>query len=219
MPRFDRLLLYQAQLAIDITRSGEAMRTSGGQLGLTEWTLIKLEALYELAYMRIFAAWETCLENVLLRSLCGFTSRAVGHETLLPSQNRTGPYHISLANAEADMLGSHQYALWHNPQHVIKRCQRFIRSGAPGCPAVMETTISSSVTRLENLAAVRHRIVHEQKDARQKFDSAAISLAGRTYPASRPGKFLRDWDRSSVPKRRWLATVADELVALASQIV
>jgi hypothetical protein len=61
--------------------------------------------------------------------------------------------------------------------------------------------------------------VHEQNDARMKFDQASTMFAGRTYPASRPGKFLKDFDRSSTPPKKWIQTAINELTGLARQMV
>src|SRR4029077_1888067 len=129
MPRFDRELYSQAQSAIAIVRAVEVSRPSGGVSIRKEWSAVRLEALYELAYLRVFAAWEMCLEAVFYRSLCGFAS-AAGKETLV-----SGRYYSTLAAAESAVLGNRSYVLWHNPQHVIDRCQKFIRSGVPGCPS------------------------------------------------------------------------------------
>ena len=157
---------------------------------------------------------DTHLEAIFYRSLCGYASTA-GQETLL-----TGAYYSTLAQAEAAVLGSRRtYVLWHNPTAVIGRCRNFIRSGVPGCPSLQENTIASNLTRLEYLSSARHRIVHDQADARSKFDAATINLVGRTYPASRPGKFLRDWDTSGPVQRRWLDALTQELIGLASQMV
>lgn len=80
------------------------------------------------------------------------------------------------------------------------------------------TRVYPSLAYLEHLAAIRHRIAHDQKDARTNFDTASSAIAGRTYPGARPGKFLRDTDRSS-PPRRWLEVTTDDLVNLARQMV
>src|SRR3989442_15335772 len=82
MPRFDLTLSRQAQLAIAIARAGEIARLSGVTFIRKEWSAIRLEALYELAYLRVFSAWETCLESIFYRSLCGFASTA-GQEPLM----------------------------------------------------------------------------------------------------------------------------------------
>jgi hypothetical protein len=213
MPRFDRALSNQAQSALGIVRAGEIAHISGGVAIRREWSAIRLEALYELAYLRVFAAWEVCLEAVFYRSLCGYAS-AAGQETLA-----RGSYYQNLAAAESAVLSGQSYVLWHNPQKVIDRCRKFITSGLPGCPSIQEITISSNLTRLLNLASTRHRIVHDQADAKRKFDTATLQIAGRTYPSSRPGKFLRDWDTSSVPRRRWLEVTIADLTTLTSQIV
>jgi hypothetical protein len=212
MPRFDNLLSMQAQSAVAIVKAGEIAHASGGPSIRKEWTVIRLEALYELAYLRVFAAWETCLESIFLRSLCGYASKA-GQETLV-----TGSYFPTLSAAEAAVLSGQSYSLWHSPQKVIGRCQRFIRAGT-GFPAVQQAIISSNFTRLEDLAFTRHRVVHDQADAKNKFDAATLRIAGRAYPSSRPGRFLRDWDASTSPPQRWLDTVVAELVKFANQMV
>jgi hypothetical protein len=212
MPRFDLALSGQAQLATGIVSAGEISRLSSVTTIRKEWSATRLEALYELAYLRLFAAWETYLEAIFYRSLCGFTSSA-GQEQLI-----RGAYFSSIAAAEADVLGGNAYALWHNPQRVIDRCKRYIKSGV-GCPCVQEVTITSNLTRLEHLAATRHRIVHDQKDAKNKFDLATLHIAGRTYLASRPGKFLRDYDTSKSPQQRWLEVAVTELSSLMAQMV
>jgi hypothetical protein len=212
MPRFDLELANDARAAIAIVRAGEITRVSGGPSISKEWSATRIEALYELAYLRVFAAWEMYLEAIFYRSLCGYAS-AHGQETLV-----SGGHYPSLAAAETAVLGRNSYLLWQNPHTVIQRCQSFIRSG-PGCPSIQEITIASNLSRLVSLASTRHRIVHNQTDARRKFDAATVLIAGRTYPSSRPGKFLRDYDTSSAPPRRWLDVTIGELTAMARQIV
>ncbi len=212
IPRFDLVLSSQANAAISIVRAGEIAHASGGPAIRKEWSVSRLEALHELAYLRVFAAWETFLEAVFYRSLCGYASTA-GQETLV-----AGAYYSSLTAAETAVLGPHTYLLWHSPQRVIDRCRRYIRYG-PGFPARQETVIASNLARLESLAATRHRIVHDHADAKRKFDNATLHIAGRTFSASRPGRFLRDWDHSALPRRRWLEVTIAELTSLARQIV
>lgn len=223
MPRYDVILSRQAQMAIRIVMAGETMRRAGGDLGLTEWSISRLESLYELAFLRIFAAWEMCQEAVFFRALCGFASTA-GQETLMPAVPGLPagrPYYPTLQAAESAVLGGRRFLLWHDPNDVIRRCRRFIRSGVPGCPALLETTVASDINRLEQLSAIRHRIVHtHQQDAKDNFDDVTRSLAvGRIYDASRPGKFLRDRDSVTGVPLRWLVALTNDLVNLAAQLV
>src|SRR5580658_4258475 len=120
MPRFDSALFSTATTAVSIVGAGELSRLSGGPTIRKEWRTARLEALYELAYLRVFAAWESYLEAIFYRSLCGYAS-AAGQEQLI-----RGAYFPSLAAAEADVLGAHTYALWHKPQKVIDRCKKYI---------------------------------------------------------------------------------------------
>ncbi len=224
MPRFDRHLQRQSQLASEIVKAGERARigwicsthpsTATDQeweSGKTLWTVQKIESLYELAYLRVFSLWESTLESIFYRTLCGY-NLSYGKETLV-----CGQYFRTLAQAEAAVLGTHQFTLWHSQWRNIQRCQQFIRSN-PGDPAKMETVLSSRRTLLDWMSAIRHRIAHDQQnDAHHKFESATRGLVGMTYHT--PGRFLREWDTTASTPRRRLDWAIDELVSLASQIV
>src|SRR5690606_29504570 len=112
--------------------------------------------------------------------------------------------------ARAMLYGGQDYLLWHNPAHMIKRGRRFFISGRH------ENIISSFQASLDAFARIRHRIAHDQLDARIKFDAAAMTLAGRRYPGSRPGMLLRDWTTFNGARVRWLERIGDELFAVGS---
>lgn len=207
IPRFDTRLLRQSQLAIGIVKAGEIVRSLGTPTLRHEWKMPRLEALYELAFLRVFVAWEMCLEDVFYRTLCGYASSA-GQDTLV-----AGTYYPSLAAAKIAVQGSWPFLLWSNPAKVIPRCQTHITSGR------QEAAIASHQARLTHFASVRHRIVHGQEHAKQNFDNATLAISGRTYPASRPGKFLRDSPVSVYPKQTYLEIIFSELYGLAGQIV
>jgi hypothetical protein len=215
MPRFDNALSLQAVEAISIVGAGESAHVSSSPSIRKQWRIARLEALYELAYLRIFSTWEMYLEAVFYRSLCGYASVA-GQEKL-----RRGSYYPDLASAEMAVLGGRMFLLWHNPQQVIDRCQAHIQSaGTNAGPCVQETVVASHLARLDHFSNMRHRIVHtHQADAKNKFDAATTHLVGRTYPASRPGKFLREYDTSKTPPRHWLDVISEELNALLAQMV
>jgi hypothetical protein len=196
----ESLALAQAGDLAAAARQGDPLRD--------EWYVTRVELLYELAYLRIFIEWELFLEQTFLRYLCGYVSR--GGQIYSPV---SGGFCATLQAAEATLLGGRPFALWHDPRRVINRARQFLSD----CPH--ERVIGSHVARLVDLAAVRHRIVHGQKDAKQKFDSATINLAGRRYRGARPGRFLRDWDNSGTSARRWLSALGLELRNLAQQIV
>jgi hypothetical protein len=184
VPQLSGRLRQKVDYAIGLARAGEIIRTAAGA-GSPAWKqfhIARFELLYELALMRIFIEWELFLEGTFFRYLCGYSS-AFGVATLV-----SGTYFSSLADAEAAVLGSRRsYVLWHNPTVVVSRSRQFFNASRH------EVVVASSTARLENIAAVRHRIVHGQKDARLNFDTATMQLCGKRYRGARPGKFLRDW--------------------------
>ena len=210
MPRFDLAFANDSRAAVEIVRAAEVVRIRCA-MAAKQLTLPRLEAMYELAYLRAFIAWELCLESVFYRSLLGYASAAGGCEQLV-----AGKYFRSI-DAAGKVVAPRGYSLWHNPHDVIGRCATYIRSGSPRCPAIQEGVIRSSVSRIASFSAIRHRIAHGQHDAKVKFDAATNALHGRTYPASRPGRFLRDINPSS--GSRWLESIVLELGGLAAQIV
>lgn len=195
--------------ALAVSQAGDLAAASPlGSVMRQEWYAARVELLYELAFLRMFIEWELFLEQTFLRYLCGYRSSA---GTLYIAVN--GGYCHTLQLAEATILAGRSFVLWHDPVRVIDRSRRFL----VGCPH--ETVLASNRARLIDMAAVRHRIAHGQADARQKFDIATMNLIGRRYRGSRPGRFLRDWDRSTTLQRRWLETLGMELANLAQQIV
>ena len=119
---------------------------------------------------------------------------------------------IDLQAAEKFALGHQDFMLWHNPARVIGRLQGYFSNGA------FELVLSSAQVRLGYFSSIRHRVAHEQRHARQQFDATTMQLAGKRYAASRPGRFLRDWDKTVTPHRRWLSSIGNELANLARQL-
>lgn len=209
MPPLATYLGQRISEAVAVAHAGEAARTASG-VGSTAWQEMRtsrLELLYEIALLKAFVEWENFLEASFYRYMCGFESQ-FGQASPV-----TGKFSSSLASAEASVLGGNAYVLWHNPTHVLKRSQKFM------VICRHESVFASNLARLQDIAALRHRIAHGQDDARRKFDAAAMNFAGRRYPGSRAGRFLRDWDRSNAPAKRWIDVIAGELISLAGQIV
>lgn len=128
IPSYDMYLREQTQLAIGIAKAGEISRSLGDMNIQREWSRARLESLYELSYLRIFNAWEYCLESIFFRSLCGYASNA-GQETLV-----AGNYYRTITSAETAVLGGSAYMLWHDPTKIINRLRTHIRSQDPNFP-------------------------------------------------------------------------------------
>lgn len=209
MPDLRGELQRRSLEALALAEIGEIARLEAlaGSRTKTQLHAYRLEALYEMAYLRIFVSWESFLEQAFLRFLCGYTS-VHGAATLLPGTN----FLANLAQAETAVLGGNTYVLWHNPTKVVNRCRRFFHT------STIESIVASNTARLEAFAAIRHRIAHAQSDAKQKFDSATMLLVGRRYRGARPGAFLRDRDTSVSPPERWLDRLSQELLNLSQQV-
>lgn len=194
--------------ACRLAEAGEQVRVLGGTIARNHITVPRLEYLYEIAYLRIFIAWEDFLEESFVRYLCGFRS------SLGPIGRAGGAAHCpSIQAARTLLYGTQQYKLWHDAQVIVKRSQGYFQNG------LHETVINSSQTRLQWFANIRHRVAHGQLDAQRKFDAATVQLVGRRYPGSRVGRFLRELVANQNPPVRWLDLIASELSALALQVV
>lgn len=208
MPPLDSAFRVEILNAEDLVTRLEAARIALASQAMTRHTLHvkKLELLYELAYLRVFLAWENFLEQSFLRFLCGYRHSG-GQESIL-----SGNYCRTLSDASATLFGNRGFALWHTPSTVVTRAQSFFANGRH------EIIVSSNQARLAHFAAIRHRIAHAQDHAKFQFDQTTMALCGKRYLGSRPGVFLRDWAPSSTPPRRWIDAIAGELFSLAKQI-
>lgn len=207
LPRYDREFVIRVGFALSCIENIERARLLLGQGNENVITLADLEYTYELAFLRIFLAWETLLEDALIRLICGY-SRFNGQEQLIPGT----AYYRTIADAETAILGGRDYRLWHSPHQVIQHARQFL-SGSH-----YELVIASASSRIVHMAAIRHRIAHSQSHAERQFDAATMSFAGKRYRASRPGRFLRDWVSGATPPSRWISALARELGNLAVQI-
>ncbi|HFD88061.1 MAG TPA: hypothetical protein ENJ35_10350 [Gammaproteobacteria bacterium] len=209
MPELSRTFRARATEAIKLARVGEIARAESRRGSETQRGLhhARLELLYELAFLRVFLAWETFLEASFLRYLCGYSS-SVGGAVVLPGRR----FYSTITQAEHAVVGRRRFVLWHDPDRVVDRSNQFLQSSP------VATVVQSYAGQLKRIAAIRHRIVHVQKDARQNFDEATMAIAGRRYRGGRAGAFLRDRDASAYPPARWLETLTDELQNLAVQI-
>jgi len=195
--------------ALKISEVGEVAKVEAlaGSDTKRDLSNVRLEYIYELSYLKMFYLWEDFLEQVFVRYACGYQS-SVGTPTVKPGITLPA----SIAAAQVAVQNGRRYVLWHNPAQVVCRSQRFFTT----CP--LEAVIQSNLTRLEQLAAVRHRIVHAQADARTNFDSASMAIAGKRYPGGRVGAFLRDEIPIGNPGPPRISVLALELQGMANQI-
>lgn len=195
------------RLEEELNKAVEFVTSISAARAENNFSLSTIEFAYELSYLRGYLAWEDFLQNVFVRLLCGYKGTQ-GCEPLKPA---IPAYFSNIALAEANLLGSRAFLLWHDPTQILTRHARFFLAGN------FSQVISSAQSDLESCAAVRHRIAHSQNDARNKFDAASMNLAGRRCPGGRPGRLLKDWSSTS-PPRRFIDMLFDNFVNISKQI-
>src|SRR5947209_318454 len=118
MPGLASALLRHTQRALKIVKAGEITRAVSrpGSRVHRLWPEYRLEALSELAYLRVFVAWEVFLESAFYRYLCGYQSITFGQETTV-----SGRYYRTIDRAQKGVLATlgKSYLLWENPASVI----------------------------------------------------------------------------------------------------
>lgn len=166
----------------------------------------QLEALYEAAYLRMFAAWEAYLESMTVRFLARKASP--GYTPICPpgcSLYRT------LTLARSALFGSRDYLLWHNPQAVVTRVAGVLTNSP------VEVVVSANLSDISNMAAVRHAIAHNSNDAIAKFQVASLQLAGVSMGS--PGHFLRSANNANpLNPVKWLLVLSRRIEVYATQI-
>lgn len=207
MPRLDISFAREAKRALQLADAGVKIRAGSlpNSIVRKEFTIARLEALYEVAFLKVFLVWETFLEQSFYRYLCG-------HNSALGSCTLRQPASPNISAAETTVLGGSDYVSWANSTVVVRRAQRFMTAG------FHETVLLSDAARLAHFTSIRNRIAHPSLYARRKFDGATWFLATRMYPGSSAGKFLRDQAVALPIPKTWLEEIAGELVSLAQQI-
>ena len=205
MPQLAHTLNSRIAHALELVNAGEGVHSQllPSSPVCRAFHPARLQLLYELAYLRVFITWESFLEQSFLRYLCGYTC-GPGPETLLQPRCRSVPAAARL------VLGSSNFVSWQNTQKILSRCRQFVDRGRH------ETVIRSHQSRLDSYAAIRNHIAHRSAHSTTEFDRATIALSGHRFRGSSAGLFLRSRDVSS---RRWLVTVAKDLINLSAQIV
>lgn len=172
----------------------------------------QIEAMYELAYLRIFAAWEVFLEESFLRLMCGFVGGGHIHPTIAPAPK-------TIQHARIALLGGRRFKPWHDPMVVVNRTQAFF-SPVPGVDVPHDSVVSSALVLLKDYSDVRHHIAHLTDDTCTKYHAATMRLCGARF-GRRAGRFLRSEhiDAATAIRSRWLDRISIDLKALASQFV
>lgn len=165
----------------------------------------QVDLIFELAFLKIFIAWERFLENTFIRYLCG-TSSLSGRK---PIRTVSARY---LADALIVISGDRGYADWVSVDVIVGRANRFFDSGEP-----YSTPIQSAATDLTNMRRIRNHIVHHSNKSRDDFNNMLVSIYGFRPQGMSTGRFLRQ--RTSVNNKQHIQEYTDVLQSVANMIV
>jgi len=113
----------------------------------------------EIAFLRMFLAWETLLEDSFILYLCGQRpprGRRPVRYAFPPNQK---------AASEWVLPERRDYAQWTDPQTVAQRAKRFFRDGKPFDPV-----LRGNQNLLHEARTIRNAIAHSSANTRQKLE-------------------------------------------------
>ena len=204
------LLINDMKVASEIAAAGDEARTIGAA-GSRLFPQARVEALYEMAFLRVFIAWEAFLEDTFAKCICGRLALPTGASLVHPTYS-------TIEDAERAMLGSSAFFPWADPSRVCDLAKRFVVSSPKslgGGPH--QQTLSSNMSRMKALKGIRNYVAHKSMKAKVDFEQSARVLSGTSHLGRSPGFFLRGKTSSSVIETRLNAYI-EELGGLAKQI-
>lgn len=183
LPDIPGRFVKNTQASLEVVSATEVLWTTAPPASAVRKQLKvgQLEALYESVFLRIFAAWETVVEDLVVYYMAGYESPGYS-----PVLSGTSPG-TTLRAARSALYGSRDYLLWHSSRKIVTQASRWV-SGSP-----VELVAAGAAAEIDRFASLRHAIAHSSEDARAKFQASAKALSG--YEHKTVGRFLRSSDR------------------------
>ena len=148
----------------------------------------RVELFAGIALLRIHMAWETFLENVFVRYMCGATSATGFTPVLLLAPKPT------IEAAMGELLGQNQYLNW-TPLNTVTWAKLYFAHGEP-----FNTAINAVTQTLDDISVVRNRLAHRSEFATSNFRSVVLRAFGyipRIPRGMNAGRFLLTINPSS----------------------
>lgn len=129
--------------------------------------------------MQYFIAWEDFLEEVFPRLMCGYRGTSNRQVSLISQREKT------INAAEITLLGAKKYLTWNQKATVSRSILYF------GAGNIVETTLNTYATDIENINTVRNAVAHRSSFAWSNFTNVVTNELGVMPKGMTPGKFLR----------------------------
>ena len=166
---------------------------------------IQLEIIVEMAFLRIFVAWESFLEESFIRyavgaaSPSGYTSNALIHP-----QN--------IGHALELVLSGRDYVPWNSASEVTRRSALYFQDGEP-----YRSALETAATELDEMNTIRNRITHKSINSKSNFNAFIRRKFGHGVRGMTPGRFLLTLP-SSPPPNTFLDYYI-EVIRIASNMI
>jgi hypothetical protein len=139
---------------------------------------IQLEIIVEMAFLRIFVAWESFLEESFIRYAAGAASPS-GYTPRTLIHPRSIGHALDLVSSGRD------YVTWNSASEVIGRSALYFEGGEPYRSALEPTLIE-----LDEMNTIRNRIAHKSMKSKSKFNAFVRRKFGHGVHGMTPGRFL-----------------------------
>jgi len=139
---------------------------------------VQLEMVAEMAFLRIFMAWESFLEESFIRYMAGASSPS-GYTPNARSRAQNMSHALELVSSGRD------YTHWNSPSEVIRRAALYFQDGEP-----YRGVLEPASTELEEMNTIRNRITHKSKYSRSQFNAFVRRKFGHGVRGMTPGRFL-----------------------------
>jgi hypothetical protein len=165
----------------------------------------QLRQISELAFLRVFMAWEVFLEDSFTRFMCGASS-------LSGSRPKSYVRPLNIDHARDLIIGPKlRFADWSDPQVVIGRANLIFATGEP-----FATPIKAATRELNEMRTIRNYIAHRSVYSREQFNRLVQVRLGVARKFA-PGVFLLT--PSPVPLQTYLDYFSSYISTAAQQIL
>lgn len=166
------------------------------------------DAMTELAFLRVFLAWESFLEQSFMLYTLG--RKAPGAAAPARYVFPPSPAHAS----EWVIPEGRPYATWTNPDHISVRAERFFHGGRP-----FASTLRANQNALHEARTLRNAIAHASTSTQEKFENLVRRKRRTLPPNCTVGSFLGLIVPKSAPPQSFFEFYTDLIITCASQLV
>jgi hypothetical protein len=139
---------------------------------------IQLEIIVEMAFLRIFVAWESFLEESFIRYAVGTASPSgYAPNALIHPQN--------IGHALELVLSRRDYVTWNSASEVTGRSALYFEGGEP-----YRSALEPASMELDEMNTIRNRITHKSMHSKNQFNAFVRRKFGHGVRGMTPGRYL-----------------------------